>query len=207
MTKLLYIQASPRHGASRSIAVADAYLAALKAANPSLEVDVIELWDAGLPEFDGNRNEAKLTVFGGGTNQGTQASLWDEIVEIAARFTVADRYLFAIPMWNGGIPYKLKQYIDLIHQPGLTFGFDPGKGYFGLLKDKQATLVYTSGAFSEAFASPAFGVDHQSTYMRSWLNQAGITDLEEIRYQPTILTADSDGDFARAKAEATRRAR
>lgn len=43
--------------------------------------------------------------------------------------------------------------------------------------------------------------------MRSWLNQAGITDLEEIRYQPTILTADSDGDFARAKAEATRRAR
>ena len=184
MTKLLYIQASPRHGASRSIAVADAYLAALKAANPSLEVDVIELWDAGLPEFDGNRNEAKLTVF-----------------------TVADRYLFAIPMWNGGIPYKLKQYIDLIHQPGLTFGFDPEKGYFGLLKDKQATLVYTSGAFSEAFASPAFGVDHPATYMRSWLNQAGITDLEEIRYQPTILTADSDGDFARAKAEATRRAR
>jgi FMN-dependent NADH-azoreductase len=207
MTKLLYIQASPRHGASRSIAVADAYLAALKASDPTLEVDVIELWDAGLPEFDGNRNEAKLTVFGGGTNEGTQATLWDEIVDIAGRFTRADRYLFAIPMWNGGIPYKLKQYIDLIHQPGLTFGFDPEKGYFGLLSGKKAALVYTSGAFSEAFPSPAFGVDHQSTYMRSWLNQAGITNLEEIRYQPTILTADSDGDFARARAEAARRAR
>ena len=207
MTKLLYIQASPRHGASRSIAVADAYLAALRVSDPTLEVDTLELWDAGLPEFDGNRNEAKLTVFGGGTNEGTQATLWDEIVDIAGRFTRADRYLFAIPMWNGGIPYKLKQYIDLIHQPGLIFGFDPEKGYFGLLKDKSATLVYTSGAFSEAFPSPAFGVDHQSTYMRSWLNQAGVTNLEEIRYQPTILTADSDGDFARAKAEAARRAR
>lgn len=170
MTKLLYIQASPRHSASRSIAVADAYLAALKARDPSLEVDTIELWDAGLPEFDGNRANAKLTVFAGGVNEGAQATLWDEIVDIASRFTRADRYLFAIPMWNGGIPYKLKQYIDLIHQPGLTFGFDPEKGYFGLLKEKSATLVYTSGAFSEAFPSPAFGVDHQSTYMRSWLN-------------------------------------
>ena len=113
MTKLLYIQASPRHGASRSIAVADAYLAALRVSDPTLEVDTLELWDAGLPEFDGNRNEAKLTVFGGGTNEGTQATLWDEIVDIAGRFTRADRYLFAIPMWNGGIPYKLKQYIDL----------------------------------------------------------------------------------------------
>ena len=202
MTKLLYVQASPRHGASRSIAVADAYLAALKAKTPDLVVDTIELWDAGLPEFDGNRANAKLTVFGGGTNEGSQATLWDEITAIAQRFIDADRYLFAIPMWNGGIPYKLKQYIDIIHQPGLLFGFAPESGYFGLLKDKKATLVYTSGAFSQAFPSPAFGVDHQSTYMDSWLDQAGVTDRQVIRYQPTILTADSDGDFERAKAAA-----
>ena len=206
MTKLLYIKASPRDGASRSIAVADAYLAALKAKTPDLEVDTISLWEAGLPEFDGNRAEAKLTVFGGGVNAGAQATLWDEIVAIAGRFTRADRYLFAVPMWNGGIPYKLKQYIDIIHQPGLTFGFDPAKGYFGLLTGKTATAVYTSGAYSSALPSPAFGVDHQSTYMTAWLNQAGVTDIEEIRYQPTILTADSEGDFARAKAAAASRA-
>jgi FMN-dependent NADH-azoreductase len=202
MTRLLYIQASPRHGASRSIAVADAYLEALMAKTPGIEVDTLELWDAGLPEFDGNRANAKLTVFGGGTNEGGQATLWDEIVAIAKRFTRADRYLFAIPMWNGGIPYKLKQFIDIIHQPGLTFGFAPETGYFGLLKGKQATLVYTSGAFSQAFPSPAFGIDHQSTYMDAWLDQAGVSDRTVVRYQPTILTADSDGDFARAKAEA-----
>lgn len=202
MTKLLYIKASPRDGSSRSIAVADAYLTALKAKTPDLVVDELDPWTAGLPEFDGNRANAKLTVFGGGTNEGDQATLWDEIVAIAGRFTSADRYLFAIPMWNGGIPYKLKQFIDIIHQPGLTFGFDPEKGYFGLLTGKQATLVYTSGAFSQAFPSPAFGVDHQSTYMDAWLDQAGVTDRQVIRYQPTILTADSDGDFERAKAAA-----
>ena len=202
MTKLLYIQASPRHSASRSIAVADAYLEALKAKQPGLDVDVLELWDAGLPEFDGDRASAKYTVFGGAVNEGHQATLWDEIVTIATRFTSADRYLFAVPMWNGGIPYKLKQFIDIIHQPGITFGLDPEKGYFGLLENKQATLVYTSGAFSPGVPGAAFGVDHQSTYMTAWLNQAGVTDISEIRYQPTILTTDSEGDFARAKAAA-----
>ncbi len=206
MSKLLYIKASPRLAASRSIAVADAYLAALKTKHPDLVVDEIDLWDAGLPEFDGDRVTAKLTVFGGGVNEGAQATLWDEIAAIAGRFTAADHYLFAIPMWNGGIPYKLKHYIDVIHQPGLTFGFDPATGYFGLLAGKKATIVYTSGAYSTAFPSPAFGVDHQSTYMSAWLAQAGVTDVEDIRYQPTILTADSDGDFARAKANAASRA-
>jgi len=104
MTKLLYIKASPRDAASRSVAVADAYLAALRAKTPDLEVDVLDPWTAGLPEFDGDRANAKLTVFGGGTNEGAQATRWDEIVAIAQRFASADRYLFAIPMWNGGIP-------------------------------------------------------------------------------------------------------
>lgn len=202
MTKLLYIKASPRDAGSRSVAVADAYLAALKAKTPDLEVEVLDPWAANLPEFDGNRANAKLTVFGGGTNEGEQATRWDEIVTITKRFASADRYLFAIPMWNGGIPYKLKHYIDVIHQPGLLFGFDPEKGYFGLLENKKAMLIYTSGAFSQAFPSPAFGIDHQSTYMRAWLNQAGITDITEIRYQPTILTGDPEGDFERAKAAA-----
>jgi FMN-dependent NADH-azoreductase len=71
-----------------------------------------------------------------------------------------------------------------------------------LLKNKKATLVYTSGAFAQSFPSPAFGTDHQSTYMRDWLAQAGVTDVQEIRYQPTILTADPDGDFTRAKQAA-----
>lgn len=206
MTRLLYVKASPRDAASRSIAVADAYLNALKAKTPDLVVDEIALWDAGLPEFDGNRANAKLTVFGGGTNTGSQATLWDEITAIATRFAAADRYLFAIPMWNGGIPYKLKQYIDIIHQPGVTFGFDPASGYFGLLKNKKATLIYTSGVYADRFPSPAFGVDHHSSYMQAWLTQAGVTEIDTIRYQPTVLTADSEGDFARAKAAAAERA-
>lgn len=207
MSSLLYIKASPRGFASRSIAVADAYLNSLLVVEPRITVDAIELWQEDLPPFDGDRAAAKIAVGGGEPQTARQRSAWDEIVAIAERFKRADRYLFAIPMWNGGIPYRLKQYIDIVHQPGITFGLDPKEGYIGLLTNKQATLVLTSGAFAPNAPSPAFGVDHQSTYMRAWLNQAGVTRIEEIRYQPTILTADPEGEFENAKRRAAALAR
>ena len=105
-------------------------------------------------------------------------------------------------MWNGGIPYRLKQYIDVIHQPGLLWGLDPQTGYFGLLKNKKAVLALTSGAYGQSMPSPAFGIDHHSTYLRAWLNQAGVTDIEEIRFQPTLLNADPEGSFKDAVAAA-----
>lgn len=201
MTRLLYIKASPRPE-SRSVAVADAYLSALKARMRDLSVDVLGLWDESLPEFDGDRANAKLAVILGQQHSAVQKTKWDGIVAIIERFRAADIYLFAVPMWNGGIPYRLKQYIDIIHQPGHLFGLDPATGYIGLLKNKKAVLAYTSGAYGPDAPAPAFGVDHHSTYLRSWLNQAGVTEIAEIRYQPTLLDPDSEAAFTRAKTQA-----
>ncbi|MBA4049267.1 MAG: FMN-dependent NADH-azoreductase [Sphingomonas sp.] len=201
MTKLLYINASPR-AESRSAAVAQAYLDAAIAVTPGLEIDTIKLWEEPLPEFDGDRANAKLAVITGQPHSDGEKTKWDEITAIAQRFIAADTYVFAVPMWNGGIPYRLKQYIDIIHQPRLLFGLDPATGYFGLLTGKRAVLVYTSGAFSPAAPSPAYGIDHQSTYMRAWLNQAGVSEIAEIRYQPTLLDPESEAAFERAKQAA-----
>jgi FMN-dependent NADH-azoreductase len=203
MTKLLYIQASPRGAESRSIEVAEAYLASVRSGNPGLEVDTIDLWREDLPAFDGDKAAAKMSVLAGAEPGGAQKTAWDELVTIANRFIAADRYLLAVPMWNSGIPYRLKQYIDIIHQPGLLWGFDPEKGYYGLLKGKQATLVFTSGVYgTEAIPEPASGTDHQSTYMRDWLDQAGVTDIAELRFQPTLLTSDPEAELAVAKVRA-----
>jgi FMN-dependent NADH-azoreductase len=202
MTKLLYIQASPRGKESKSAQVAEAYLAALRVTNPDLEVDSFSVWDTDLPVFDGNKVAAKINVMTGQDHNAVQKTAWDQIVEIAGRFISADRYLFAVPMWNSGIPYQLKHYIDVIHQPGLLWGLKPETGYFGLLENKHATLVLTAGAYAESLPSPAFGVDLQAPYMRAWLNQAGITAIDEIRFQPTLLTQDPAGDFERAKQKA-----
>lgn len=202
MTKLLFIKATPHDVPNGSIALAEAFLSALKAKTPGLSVDTLDLWKEKIPEFDGDKAAAKYNVMMGQEHQGRQRTAWDEIVAVAGRFIAADHYLFAVPMWNGGIPYKLKHYIDVIHQPGLLFGLDPATGYFGLLKNKRATLCYTSGAYKPG-APAAFGIDHHSTYMRAWLNQAGVTDIKEIRFQPTLLTGDPECEFRRARDMAT----
>ena len=207
MTKLLFIQASPRSTESKSLQIARVYLEALRAETPDVEVDTLDLWEADLPTFDGDKAAAKLNVMLGKDHDAIQKSAWHQIVGIANRFISADRYLFAVPMWNGGVPYRLKQYIDIIHQPGLLFGLKPETGYFGLLRNKHATLVLTSGAFAPNLPSPAFGVDHHSTYLRSWLNQAGISAIDELRFQPTLLTNDPAGDLERAQKDAVRLAR
>jgi FMN-dependent NADH-azoreductase len=204
MTRLLFIQASPRGPESKSIQIAETYLDALRAGNPDLEVDTVALWETDLPAFDGDKAAAKINVMLGQDQNAVQKTAWDQITAIAGRFIVADRYLFAVPMWNGGVPYRLKHYIDIIHQPGLLFGLKPDTGYFGLLENKRATLVLTSGAYAQNFPSPAFGVDHHSTYLHAWLNQAGISAIDELRFQPTLLTQDPAGDFDRAKQAAIR---
>jgi FMN-dependent NADH-azoreductase len=202
VSKLLYIEASPRAPESGSNQVAAAYLAAFRANNPTVEVDTLRVWDASLPAFDGNKVAAKMKVIAGQEQNAAQKTAWDEIVAIANRFISADRYLFAVPMWNSGIPYKLKHYIDVIHQPGLLWGLDPKTGYFGLLERKHATLVLTAGAFGPELPSPAFGVDHHSTYLRDWLAQSGVTEVDELRFEPTLLTADPAGDLKKAQQRA-----
>jgi FMN-dependent NADH-azoreductase len=94
-------------------------------------------------------------------------------------------------MWNHGVPYVLKQFIDVVSQPGLVFGFDPVAGYTGLLAGKRAAVVYTSAVYGDG-RGPAFGTDFQAPYFDDWLRWAGITDVSTIQFRPGLVTADPD---------------
>jgi FMN-dependent NADH-azoreductase len=201
VTKLLFVQASPRKADSKSIQIATTYLAVLRANNPDLQVDTLDLWDADLPVFDGDKAAAKMQIFTDQEQNTIQKVAWDQFVELAERFISADRYLIATPMWNASIPYRLKHYIDLIHQPGLLWDINPETGLYGLLEHKHATLALTSGVYADGLP-PAFGIDYQSTYLRDWLNQAGVTEIDELRFQPTLLTEDPAGGLDRANKRA-----
>ncbi|MGQ0843567.1 MAG: FMN-dependent NADH-azoreductase [Sporichthyaceae bacterium] len=194
---LLHVSASPRGTASDSLALAGAFLDSYRSVNPDVEVDHFDLHDGTLPPFGTDAANAKLTVFGGGTPSGAEAAAWDKARAVFERFAAADAYLFSVPMWNSGVPYVLKQWIDLITQPGWTFGFSPTDGYSGLVNGKKAAVVYVSGVYAPG-VPPAFGVDYQSTFFNDWLKFVGITDISEVRFQPSILTATRDDDLAAA---------
>lgn len=204
--KLLFVKGSPRGDKSTSLSVANAFLAEFRQSHPDTLIDELDLWQEDLPEFDGDRAAAKMSFFGEGTLEGSRKSAWDEIVRITERFTSADEYLFTVPMWNGGIPYRLKLYIDILTQPGLLFGFDPEQGYSGLLEGKHATVVYTSGVFHPG-VPPAFGTDFHSSFFDDWLRFIGISERRSIRYQPTLLSADPAAGRAAAQTEAAQAAR
>ncbi|MEM9366103.1 MAG: NAD(P)H-dependent oxidoreductase [Planctomycetota bacterium] len=188
MAKLLYIESSPRKSRSKSIEVANAFLKAYEQANPDDTIETIDLWEKPLPEFNGFTIDAKYQVLHGQGHDDDQAAAWQAVVDVCDQFKSADKYLISVPMWNFGIPYKLKHYIDVIAQPGQTFSFDPATGYSGLVTGKPISVVYArGGAYS---ADEAKGMDMQKAYLEMLLGFIGFTDVRSIVIEPTLASPE-----------------
>lgn len=201
MSKLLYIESSPRKNRSKSIAVAHKFIEKYKAVNPQDEIITLDLWEKQLPEFDGYTIDAKYQVLHGHNFDTDQQKAWQAVVDVCNEFKSADKFLFSLPMWNFGIPYKLKHYIDVLAQPGQTFSFDPATGYTGLVTGKPVAVVYARGG---AYGSDqAKGMDLQKGYMDLLLGFIGFRDIQSILVEPTLA---SPADVAKAEAAAVERA-
>jgi FMN-dependent NADH-azoreductase len=207
MSTLLHVSASPRGALSDSRALAAAFLDTHRRAHPEVTVEELDLFDGKLPAFGHLAAQAKMAVWGGGQPSAEQQGEWDAARAVFDRFAAADAYLFSVPMWNAGVPYALKQWIDIISQPGWLFSFTPDAGYSGLIRSKKAAGIYTSGVYQPG-APLTYGNDFHAAFFNDWLRYAGFTDVTEIRWQPTVLTAARDTDKAAAlqrAAEAGRR--
>ncbi len=201
MTRILHINASPRGAASQSRAVARAFVEDLARRHAGAEIDTLDLFAEGLPEFGIDAAEAKLAVFTGATQTQAQSAAWDRAREVFDRFARADVYVLNLPIWNHGIPYLLKQYIDLVTQPGWSFSFAPEAGYTGLLTGKRAVRVVTAGVHAPGVPAE-FGADFATPYLDAWLRFVGVEDISELRFAPTVLTADPASAFERAEQDA-----
>ena len=201
MTTLLHISSSPRGAASESLSIANAFLDIYRDAHPDARVDTFDLWDGSLPEFGPAAAAAKMTIFGGSIPEGEQAVAWRAAEDTFRRFDAADRLLFSVPMWNAGVPYILKQFIDVVSQPGMVFSFDPERGYSGLLHGKKAAVIYTSAVYGPG-RGHAFGEDFQATFFEDWLRWAGVEDTTAIHFRPNLATADAESARRAAHAQA-----
>lgn len=185
MSKLLYIESSPRKERSASIRVARVFLDAYIGSHHGHEVQTLDLWDCDLPPFDGQTINAKYAIMHGLEHTPAQAAAWRRVADIAEQFKRADRYLFSVPMWNFGIPYVLKHYIDVLTQPGLTFSFSPAEGYKGLVTGKPAVVIYARGGEYPPGSGMA-AYDFQRPYLETVLGFIGFTDIRGIVVEPTL---------------------
>jgi FMN-dependent NADH-azoreductase len=197
--QLFHLRCSPR-GPSESSAGAEAFLTRFRQVRPGWDIDVMDIWRETLPEFDGDALNAKYARLGGRGFNSAERDAFAVIERMAARMAQADRVLISTPMWNFGIPYKLKQWFDLIVQPGITFRYDPAQGYLPLLKDRPTIVILASG--SDFVTGMNRGrIDMASPYLREILRFIGITNVRFMLIGPTAGPAE----LARTAREAAHR--
>jgi FMN-dependent NADH-azoreductase len=119
-----------------------------------------------------NERASVLAIpFGGLANTPEQHAAWGAVEALATEFKSANKILISVPMWNFGVPYVLKHYIDVITQPGLTFSFNPATGFAGLVTGRPATVIQSSSG-TYLPGSGAEGYDFLTGYLKTWLGSS-----------------------------------
>ena len=190
MDKLLYLQASPLIERSYSISAADAFVKAYQKINPSHIIQTMNLFDMELPAFDGFTLAARYAIMHGTDPSETEKAAWRAVEKVIEEFTGADKYVMAVPMWNFGLPYKLKHYLDVVVQSGYTFAYSPEEGFSGLITGKPVFIAYArGGAYPPGSEFESY--DMQVPYLEHVLGFMGFTDIRRIIVEPTVSDIES----------------
>ena len=179
MRRILHIIGSPRTSISASREVCETFLANLAIRYPQAEVDTLDIWSDWIPEFDEEIMNAKYAHLSATPLTPRQESAWATIAPLAERFRQADLIVIGVPMWNFGIPYRLKMLIDVVSQKDYLFRFDEG-GFRGMASGR-ALLVCSRGInYATGSDTPEAEFDYQKSYMTLWLKFIGVHDVRTI---------------------------
>ncbi len=195
MSKILVINSSPRGERSVTRTLVTKFTQDWLGQNPEAKLvsrdlghhpvpAVNEPWIAGAftpPESWSPESKAAIAVS-------------DELVD---ELLAADRYVFGVPMYNFSIPSTFKAYIDQIVRIGRTFSVG-AEGYAGLVKNKKAIFVTSSGA-SYAPGTPFAPYNFQEPYLRAITGFLGITDVQFVVADSQSYEATAPQSVAKAE--------
>ena len=159
---------------------ADRLLVRLMQRYPTLEVEQLDVFAADLPAFGHEAVEGRYHLLAGNAVDPSQAATWQELKRWTDHFLSFDGYLIATPMWNFGIPYRLKHYIDVLTHPGLTFRNDAQGNVEGLAQGRRAIIIAAS-AMPFGSLPDIDGLDFQLAYLKAWLGFIGVTQIDAVR--------------------------
>ncbi len=78
----------------------------------------------------------------------------DPMFQWARQFAAADRIVIAAPHWDLSFPAVLKQYLEKVNVPGITFFYTPEGVPQGLCRARELVYVSTAGG---TYVPEAFG--------------------------------------------------
>ena len=184
MARLLHIVASPR-AESYSSRLAGEFLTSYGEKHPDDVIERLDLFKAEIPPFLAPAAKAKYAAMSGNAATGEAETAWRKIIDTIDHFKSFDKYVLSTGIWNFGVPYRLKHYIDVIVQPGLTFAFSPEKGYSGLVSGKPLAIFMASGGHYTP-GDPRETHDFLEPYLRGVFGFIGFNDIKTIRIGGTL---------------------
>lgn len=156
---------------------------------PAGSVEVLNLAEATIPPLDkAVRNIHIKTVFTQAPLNAAEETLAARMRELVAQFTSASRLIIAMPMYNFGIPARLKDWVDNIVVPGQTFRYSENGQPQGLMAGHKALILITSGSvFSQGgFAHMDFTAPYLQALLGSFL---GFDSVDVVRIEGTNAPA------------------
>jgi FMN-dependent NADH-azoreductase len=177
---LLYIRCNLKaRENSRSRTLAGAFLDEYRRLHPDDKVETVDLYRDDIPRIDEDIFSGWGSLRSGAAFRSlnpTQQRKLSRLSELADQFVSADKYVFATPMWNLGLPAEMKMYIDAVCVVGKAFKYTP-QGPIGLFKGlaKKCLHLHSSGGFH-------FGKteDHSVPYLRDIMNFVGVEHFQAI---------------------------
>ncbi len=178
MAQVLYITANPKATEkSTSLTLGEEFLRGYKEARPEDEVVVIDLYNNDIPELDYELMDVigslRMGLSPENLPEQTRKKL-ERYNQLTDQFVNADKYVFVTPMWNLGMPSRVKTYIDTICVAGKTFTYTE-KGPQGLLQGKKCLHIHASGGFHAK--DP---MNHADPFLRDILHFIGIKDYRSL---------------------------
>jgi FMN-dependent NADH-azoreductase len=202
--QLLHVIATPRASMSATLRVSRPFLEQLGAARPDLRTETLDLFTDDMPVLAGQNIDSKYDLMRGGPIDASRAAPWRSIETLIDQFLRADVCLISAPMWNFGIPYALKYYLDAIVQPGYLFAYDETGVPAGRCAGKKLVCVTSRGS-DYSPGTPMQAYDLQEPYLRTIFGFVGITDIEFVNVQPMDMDPVRREDAIRAGIETVRR--
>jgi FMN-dependent NADH-azoreductase len=138
------------------------------------------LWQHKLQAFTADETGLAGKAFG----LGEEAAIERDFAAVNAaldEFLAADIVVIGAPMYNFAIPSQLKAWIDCLPVPRKTFRYTK-QGPEGLCGDKQIIIASSRGGIYSA-SSPLAALDHQESYLTTFFNFIGVSDLTFVRVE------------------------
>ena len=184
MTKVLWVEASPQGERSTSSACARSFLDALADDLDDMTVTCRDVWDPALVRMDGDAAQAKFGPLMGKDHTPEQAAIWQAITDEVEMVRAHDAILVSSPMWNWHIPHALKNWIDVIVQPLLSFTIDRKGRHVGCLGDGRPVQLVLTRSSAYDGRSPEL-VDFQRPYLEYIFTMLGYGEIDTLLVEPT----------------------